>query len=319
MRSSGHQSASFNAEARRRPYYSLQTDPHALNRRFVIHHPPITRNSLKTHPIHPQTPVSAPTPMLSSSSSMPHPNTLDSSSLSPIQEQVALALASGATLTAAAEAHGIHRVTIYRWIKTIPDFTAAVQQARVEYILARRDDLHHLSNRAVETLLSILDDPHASPSTRLRAAMFILQRPHLPKAGWALPEPLPEPNRDTLVNSALIEKNCDLLAYLDGVPEEEIPAPPMQQDASPCNEMQPKTEFSEDVTEYPLGPPPPADPGVPSGSVPPRQDGLRSCPVPPGVQEARNQQNEYLKLLEDIESIERAMPRARSGKLPRAS
>jgi len=244
--------------------------------------------------------------MLPSSSNMPLERTPPPSSLSPIQEQVALALASGATLTAAAEAAGIHRVTIYRWIKDLPDFTAAVQQARAESILARRDDLHHLSNRALETVLSVLDDTKASPSTRLRAAIFVLQRPQRPKDGWALPEPLPEPNRDTLVNSALIEKNCDLLADLDGIPEEQMPAPAMQQNATECNEMQPKTEFSADVT-------PPAAP------APPRQNGLRSCPVPPEVQKARNRENKYVELFDELKAIERAIPPDRSGKLPRAS
>src|SRR5260370_22262428 len=98
--------------------------------------------------------------MVISSSNM-QPDILDpsNSSLTPIQQQVALALGSGSTITGAAEDAGLHRVTVYRWMKTSKDFSAAVQHARAEFILSRRDDLHHLSSRALEPLLSILANP----------------------------------------------------------------------------------------------------------------------------------------------------------------
>ena len=114
--------------------------------------------------------------------------------LTTVQQSVIDTLAAGSTITAAAEAHGIHRITIYRWMKTRKDFAAALHRARAEFFLARRDDLHYLSNRALETLLAILDNPRSSPAVLLRTAMFILQRPQLPKTGWSMPEPAPDPD-----------------------------------------------------------------------------------------------------------------------------
>lgn len=113
-------------------------------------------------------------------------------SLTSIQQCVVDALAAGATITAAAEAGHIHRVTIYRWMKTLPQFQSALQRARSEFVLARRDDLHYLSSRALATLLAILDNPKASPSVLLKTSIFILQRPLDPKTAWTMPEPLPE-------------------------------------------------------------------------------------------------------------------------------
>jgi hypothetical protein len=49
------------------------------------------------------------------------------------------------------------------------------RQSRAEFVLARRDDLHQFSNRALETL-AILDNPNSSPAVLLRTFMFILQR-----------------------------------------------------------------------------------------------------------------------------------------------
>jgi hypothetical protein len=76
--------------------------------------------------------------MLLSSSNMEH--AADSSPLSTIQQCVVNALAAGSTLTDAAEAYSVHRVTVYRWMKTCQPFSAALQRARAEFVLARRDD-----------------------------------------------------------------------------------------------------------------------------------------------------------------------------------
>src|ERR1022692_3437860 len=108
----------------------------------------------------------------------------------------------------------VHRVTVYRWMKTCQPFSAALQRARAEFVLARRDDLHQLSNRALETLLAILDNPKSSPAVLLRTAMFILQRPQMPKAGWSMPEPAPNPDSEKLLDSAIIEQDYDSLPGL---------------------------------------------------------------------------------------------------------
>lgn len=118
-----------------------------------------------------------------------------SAGLSPVQAQVALSLASGASLTQAALSAGVGRTAVYQWRKNLPEFSAAVDQAASDYADALRDQLRELSAKALSTLESLLDDPKASPSVRLRAALAVLNRPRFPKREWALPEPngsLPE-------------------------------------------------------------------------------------------------------------------------------
>ena len=109
--------------------------------------------------------------------------------LTTVQQCVVNAMAAGSTVSKAAQAYNLNRATVYRWMKLLPQFDAALQHARAEFVLARRDDLYYLSNRALETLLAILDNPRVSPAVHLRTAMFILQRNQLPKKGWCMPEP----------------------------------------------------------------------------------------------------------------------------------
>ena len=129
-----------------------------------------------------------------------------SASLSPAQAQVALSLASGASVTQAALSAGVGRTTVYEWRKSIPEFSEAVDQAASEYADTLRDQLRDLAAKALSTLESILDDPKASPSVRLRAALAVLNRPRFPKREWALPEPnalLPEEEEDEPIDDDL--------------------------------------------------------------------------------------------------------------------
>ena len=134
-------------------------------------------------------------------------------------------------------------------MKTCKPFSAALHRARAEFVLARRDDLHHLSNRALETLLAVLDNPKSSPAVLLRTAMFILQRPQLPKTGWSMPEPAPDPDGKKLLDSAIIEQDYDSLPGLCNIEREdpesktESSAESSTYDArtarSRCNRLQP--------------------------------------------------------------------------------
>ena len=233
-------------------------------------------------------------------------HSIDNPPLISVQQCVIDALAAGSTLTDAAETCGVHRVTIYRWMKTSQPFIAALHRARAEFVLARRDDLYHLSNRALETLLAVLDNTRSSPAVQLRAAMFILQRPQLPKTGWSMPEPAPDPDGKKLLDSAIIEQDYDSLPGLcniereDPVEEESStesstcePEPPAP-DATVCNQMQHDFENCDDVASAPA----------------PRRPGLHSCPVPPAVLKARNDHQNYLELLDMLKSIEQTpMPK----------
>jgi uncharacterized protein (DUF1778 family) len=212
-----------------------------------------------------------------------------SPSLSPVQQSVADALGSGSTISGAAEDFEVSRVTIYQWIKTRKDFAAAIQQARAEFVLSRRDDLQYLSDRALESVSAILDNPATPSGVLLRAAMFILQRPQ-PKTGWCMPEPVPEPGREKLFDSVLLEHDYDSLPCLqdpaagDPASADPEPPPPSESTAGP-------TDFTKSYTFTKN-----SDVNSPAH----RQTGLQSCPVPPAVAEAREQ---HLSHLEDLEQL----------------
>jgi AcrR family transcriptional regulator len=160
------------------------------------------------------------------------------SKLSPLQAKVAIALAHGGTLSEVANSCGIHRVTIYRWMKSLRVFETAVEQERAEYALALRDDLRELSERALRTLSAILDDPRASASTRARVAMFIMQRNESPRRGWALPVSLaPLEDRNMEPDSPLIAEDERHIRELEAQMATPEPAPPAS-DATPCSGMQ---------------------------------------------------------------------------------
>jgi AcrR family transcriptional regulator len=111
------------------------------------------------------------------------------STLTPLQAQVVLALGQGATITAAAQAAGVHRTTIYNWLRTQAAFETAVNEARADYILTLRDDLKSMSSLALSTLRFLLETNDVPAAVRLKAAMAVLHRPEFPVPGWRLPEP----------------------------------------------------------------------------------------------------------------------------------
>jgi hypothetical protein len=182
--------------------------------------------------------------------------------LTSVQQCVVEALAAGSTITDAAKAHDVHRMTVYRWMKTLPQFSAALHRARVEFILARRDDLYHLSHRALETLLTVLDNPKSSPAVLLRTAMFILQRPQVPKTGWSMPEPAPDPDGNKLTDSAIIEQDYAQLPGLSGIERDfaaetfdESPVMPVTEAATECDEMLHVSPICASVTPAPSAAP----------------------------------------------------------------
>jgi hypothetical protein len=78
---------------------------------------------------------------------------------------------------------------------------------------------------------------------------FILQRPQLPKTGWSMPEPAPNPEGEKLLDSAIIEQDYANLPGLcnietDEPAETEAPAesdtsePPPPANVTPCNSLQ---------------------------------------------------------------------------------
>jgi hypothetical protein len=188
----------------------------------------------------------------------------DTLPLTAVQQCVVDALSAGSTLTDAAAAYNVHCVTGYHWMKNCRSFAATLHRARAEFVLARGDDLHHLSNGALESLLAILDNLKSSPAVLLQTAMFILQRPQLPKTGWSMPEPAPDPDGEKLLDSAIIEQDYANLPGLcnietDQPAETEAPAessasePPPPADVIQCNAMQHDSRFA--TTLHPRLPP----------------------------------------------------------------
>jgi hypothetical protein len=218
------------------------------------------------------------------------------SSLSPVQQSVANALASGSTISGAALKFKVSRVTIYHWIKNHHDFSTALQQARAEFVLARRDDLRHLSDRAFESLLAILDNPRTPTGVLLRTAMFVLQRPQA-NTGWCLPEPVPQPDREKLFDSVLLEHGLDSLPCLQGPPDGDPrladPKPQLLLESAATPPAK-APDFTEPYTISEVSPgPSPAS----------RQSELLSCPAPPAVVKARNSHLRHQEALDQFKSF----------------
>jgi hypothetical protein len=146
--------------------------------------------------------------------------------LTPVQAQVVLALAQGITITAAAQAAGLHRATVYHWLNTQPAFETAVEQARAEYILTLRDELKSMSCLALSTLRSILEDNQTPASVRLKAALAVLHRPDFPVPGWRLPEPTGSADQEKFMqNFSLIEMDYKQLRYEQALDRADRPNP----------------------------------------------------------------------------------------------
>jgi hypothetical protein len=95
--------------------------------------------------------------------------------LAPAQGRAVAALASGATLAAAAVAAGVSRPTVYAWIDTVPAFTAELNRARAEQHESIRGELRDLATAAVRTLRELVESPATPPAVRLRAALAVLE------------------------------------------------------------------------------------------------------------------------------------------------
>jgi len=104
--------------------------------------------------------------------------------------QVVAGLAQGQTITAAARKAEIHRTTIHHWFRHQPEFKAAVQAARSEYVEVLSDDMRELASGALQALRKLLKDPGTPSAVRLKTALAILGRPQFPEPGWLLPERL---------------------------------------------------------------------------------------------------------------------------------
>jgi hypothetical protein len=175
-----------------------------------------------------------------------------STPLTSVQQQIVDDLAAGASFSAVAEAHHINRVTIYRWTKTIPQFKAALELSRVEFILARRDDLQLLTSRALDSLMQILENPKSSPAVLFKTARMILERNKSSQPGWCVAEPYPNGDGEAIFDSAALEREANrisdayILAHEEEIAPEPVPEPTPEPAPEPaeCNTMQLETAVS---------------------------------------------------------------------------
>ena len=97
--------------------------------------------------------------------------------LSAAQTKAALTLAYGGTVSAAADAIGVHRSTIYSWFKSDPNFKQAVEEIRRDRYERLSDQLREIEALALARLRRLLEDDSVPASVQLRAALAILNRP----------------------------------------------------------------------------------------------------------------------------------------------
>ncbi len=96
--------------------------------------------------------------------------------LSPAQEQVISLLSEGRTVSAAAEAAGIHRNTVSLWRRTVPVFERALAAAHYDRTLLWRDLAESHIELAIATIRDLIADPKTPASVRLRASLALLSR-----------------------------------------------------------------------------------------------------------------------------------------------
>lgn len=93
--------------------------------------------------------------------------------LTPTQEQAAILLASGTTITAVADGLGINRGTLYDWQK-LPTFQCFYNHQAIDFKEAIRGGLLGIAGEAIEAIRGVLNSDNEA--NRLKAAMWVVER-----------------------------------------------------------------------------------------------------------------------------------------------
>jgi hypothetical protein len=94
------------------------------------------------------------------------------------------ALAQGASAAVAAQAVGVGRATIYRWLRD-PRFVAALNGAKREHVAAAHAGMRKLADQAVAFVGHVLNSENCNYTMRLNIALKVLRA-----VGADRPEPL---------------------------------------------------------------------------------------------------------------------------------
>lgn len=97
----------------------------------------------------------------------------EETNLTPNQEQAIIALLHDPGLTSAAEAAGVGKSTLWRWMKE-PTFKAEYRRARREAVSQAVARLQQVSSEAAESLREVATDPAAPHAARVSASRAIL-------------------------------------------------------------------------------------------------------------------------------------------------
>lgn len=90
------------------------------------------------------------------------------------QKKAIVALLECSTISEAAQAANVGRVTLSRWINDDEKFRLELSKAESSLISTATRRLCSLTDKAVKTLESVLESKTASDSTKVRAALGIL-------------------------------------------------------------------------------------------------------------------------------------------------
>jgi len=92
------------------------------------------------------------------------------------QEAALEALLAGATVTDAAAAAGVDRVTLWRWRTTVPAFEAALNTGRVQLREAYQGRLYALAGRAVDTVEAAVEGGDVKAALAVLRGLELLAR-----------------------------------------------------------------------------------------------------------------------------------------------
>lgn len=99
------------------------------------------------------------------------------SELTEKQEEAILALVSNPNMSAAAEAVGVGRTTLWRWLRD-DDFRSSYMAKRREVMSQATARLQQLTGEAAEVFGAVMNDVKASPHARVMAARAVFELAH---------------------------------------------------------------------------------------------------------------------------------------------
>ena len=128
--------------------------------------------------------------------------TTDAVDLSPAQERAAEALVAGSTITAAAEAAGVTRQTVHRWLRESFPFQAYLNAARRDLREEVENRLQALATEAIDAVSHAVREGDARAGLALLRGLGLLDG-KLRLIGFESAEQLESSEKDRAVSESL--------------------------------------------------------------------------------------------------------------------